>query len=74
MESENIPTEMSEVSDFLMDIAADVICCNESVWVVLERIVDQEHIKEQAVLSLVAKTLKEITERLNKFEEVQLRK
>lgn len=56
------------ISDALMSWSHDIVCCSESLWLLLERMTSEEEIREHALITLVVKTLEEVKEKINTLD------
>lgn len=72
MMTDTVVLNKDETSSMLMSWAHDITCCSSSLWLLLERITSEEEIRENALITLVVKTLEEVNEQINNFEIKQL--
>lgn len=64
----NNPINKEAISDALMSWSHDIVCCSESLWLLLERMTSEEEIREHALITLVVKTLEEVKEKINALD------
>ncbi|HHA1934816.1 TPA: hypothetical protein ACOEP6_003282 [Enterobacter ludwigii] len=64
----NDSTNREAISDALMSWSHDIVCCSESLWLLLERMTSEEEIREHALITLVVKTLEEVKEKINTLD------
>ena len=64
----NNPMNKDAISDALMSWSHDIVCCSESLWLLLERMTSEEEIREHALITLVVKTLEEVKEKINTLD------
>lgn len=68
MITDTVVLNKDETSSMVMSWAHDITCCSSSLWLLLEKMTSEEEIREQALITLVVKTLEEVNEQINNFE------
>lgn len=68
----NTSINREAISDALMSWSHDIVCCSESLWLLLERMTSEESVREHALITLVVKTLENVNEKIADYDTNKL--
>lgn len=61
-----------EISDMLMQCSHDIICCYESLYLLLERMTSEDEAREHALITLVVNVLENLNTKITDFDTSKL--
>lgn len=72
MTDKKVNLNREDTSKMMMQWSHDISCCSASLWLLLERMVSQDEIREHALITLVVQSLENVNIQINEFDRDSL--